>query len=110
LSSTEDPQVSWKVIEAGASVVTSDGDTGATVSRVVGDPEADVFSGLAVKHGAFGGEHLVPSERVAAIYPDRIEVDLTNAELERLPPFEDAPVVRIEPDKPGFFARLFGKR
>jgi hypothetical protein len=30
--------------------------------------------------------------------------------MESLPEYEDAPVVRLEPDKPGFFARLFGRR
>jgi hypothetical protein len=47
---------------------------------------------------------------VVGIWPDRVEVDLGQAELEGLPEYEDAPVMRLEPDKPGFFARLFGRR
>lgn len=110
MSAGGEPQVSWKVVEAGAEVVSSDGEKAATVSRVVGDPDADVFTGLAVKVGILGGERLAPSERVTGIWPDRVTVDLTKAELEALPEYEETPVVRLEPEKPGFFARLFGRR
>jgi hypothetical protein len=110
LSSGEEPQVSWKVIEAGAPVIATDDEQAGSVSRVVGDPEADVFTGLAVKVGLLSGERFVPSERVRGIWADRIEVDLTKAALEALPAYEETPVVRVEPEKPGFFSRLFGRR
>ena len=108
--SEDEPQVSWKVVEAGALVVTQDGEKDGSVSRVVGDPEADVFTGFAVKVGILGSERLVPSERVLGIWPDRIEVDMTKSELEALPEFRDAPVVRVDPEKkPGFWDRLMGR-
>jgi len=111
LSGPEEPQVSWKVIETGAPVVAPDGEKAATVSRVVGDPEADVFTGLAVKVGILGGERFIPSERVRGIWADRVDVDLARAELETLPEYEDAPVVRVDPaERRGFFSRLFGRR
>jgi len=97
------------VIESGARVVTSDGEDSASVSRVVGDADADVFTGIAVKSGLLGGERLIPSERVTGIWPERIEVAMTKADLEGLPPYEDAPVVRLEPERPGFFTRLCGR-
>jgi len=109
LSQPGEPQVSWKVIESGAKVITSDGEEPATVSRVVGDADADVFTGIAVKPGLLGGERLVPSERVTGIWPDRIEVAMSKAELEQLPAYEEAPVLRLEPERPGFFSRLFGR-
>jgi hypothetical protein len=110
LSSAGEAQVSWKVIEAGTDVIAPDGEKAGTVNRVVGDPDADVFTGLAVKAGLLSGERLVPSERVSGIWPDRVEIEMTKAEVEALPDYEDAPVVRLEPEEPGFFARLFGKR
>jgi hypothetical protein len=110
LSAGEDPQVSWKVVEAGADVISSEGEKAATVSRVVGDSDADVFTGLAIKVGILSDERLAPSERVTGIWPDRVTVDMTKTELEALPEYEEAPVVRLEPEAPGFFARLFGKR
>ena len=97
------------MIESGVAIVTSDGEKAARVSRIVGDPEADVFSGLAIKVGVLGGERFVPSEQVTGIWPDRVEVSLTKAELEQLPPYEDAPVVRVDPGAPSFFRRLFGR-
>lgn len=110
MSSPEAPQVSWKAIESGAEVVSSDGEKAAKVSRVVGDADADVFTGLAVTVGILGGERFVASEHVQGIWPDRVEVDLSKEAMESLEEFEDAPVMRVEPDKPGFFARLFGGR
>jgi len=110
LSSPEEPQVSWKAIESGAVVVSSDGEKAAKVSRVVGDPAADVFTGLAVTVGILSGERFIPSEHVVGIWPDRIEVDLSKAAMESLDKSEDAPVARVGPDKPGFFDRLFGRR
>ena len=55
----------WKAIEADAEVVASDGDEVAPVSRIVGDPNADVFTGLAVLVGtARRTSSFVPAERV----------------------------------------------
>jgi hypothetical protein len=111
LSSGDEPQVSWKVIEAGAPVIATDDEQAGSVSRVVGDPEADVFTGLAVKVGILSGERFIPSERVRGIWADRVDVDLAEAELETLPEYEDAPVVRVDPaERRGFFSRLFGRR
>jgi uncharacterized protein YrrD len=104
-----EPEVSWKALEPGADVVSADGERIGTLSRVVGDADADVFTGLAVKSGLLSGERLVPSERVGGIWPDRVEVRLDKDELEALPRFEDPPAVRIEPSVSGFFRRLFGR-
>ena len=60
--------------------------------------------------GILRGERFIASEHVQEIRPDRIQVGIAKADMESLPEYEDAPVVRLEPDKPGFFARLFGRR
>jgi uncharacterized protein YrrD len=102
------PEVSWKALEPGAEVVSSEGEPVGSVSRVVGDAEADVFTGIAVRHGVLGGERLVPSERIRGIWPERVEIDLSKSDVESLPPYEDSPVVRWTPDEEtGFFSRLF---
>ena len=63
----------------------------------MGDADADVFTGLAVKlRRALRGERFVPSEHVPRIWADRVEVELDGTDR-TLPPFEDAPVVRVEP-------------
>ncbi len=105
-----EPQVSWKAIEADAEVVSAEGTAAGRVSRVVGDPDADVFSGLAVVPPARGGERFIAAERVTGIWPTRVEVDLTLESIEGLPEYEEAPVVRWEPRGPGLLRRLFGRR
>jgi hypothetical protein len=106
-----DPEVSWKALEKGAQVFSADGEAVAKVSRVVGDVEADVFTGLAVTLRALGGERFIPSERVKGIWPDRVDVDLTRADFDGLDPYVDEPVVRVRPgDRAGrFLRRLFGR-
>jgi hypothetical protein len=110
MSSPDEPQVAWKAIEEGAEVFSSEAEAVARVSRVVGDTDADVFTGLAVKLGTLGSERFVPSERVTAIWPSRVDVDLPSGGFEGLPEYEDAPTVRWQPDSGGLFRRLFGRR
>jgi len=107
---TDEPQVSWKAIEADAEVVSAEGVVAGRVSRVVGDTDADVFSGLAIVPLAHAGERFIAAERVTGIWPNRVEVDLTPESIAGLPEYEEAPVVRWEPRGPGFLRRLFGRR
>jgi hypothetical protein len=111
MSETERPQVAWKAIEENAEVVASNGERAGRVSRIVGDHDADVFTGLAILVDAFGGERFVAAERVRRIWPDRVELDLTDAEIEHLPKHEDTPTVRWRPGAlGGVFSRLLGGR
>ena len=105
-----EPQVSWKAIEEDAQVVSSEGADGGRVSRIVGDHNADVFTGLAIVVDAFGGERFVAAERVTGIWPDRVELSLTQDEIANLPKHEDAPTVRWRPGAlGGIFSRLRGR-
>jgi sporulation protein YlmC with PRC-barrel domain len=112
VSTSREPQVSWKAIEENAEVFTSDGFAVGRVSQVVGDPTADVFTGLAVSKGVIGKPKFVPSEQVTGIWPTRVEIDVTRDEFERLDEYEDEPVIRVNPAEPpgGFLSRLFGRR
>ncbi len=111
MSTPPEPQVSWKAIEANADVFTSDGFAVGKVSKVVGDPTADVFTGLAVSKHVIGKPKFVASEGVTGIWPRRVEIDLTKDELESLEEYEDEPVIRVDPtDRGGFLSRLFGRR
>jgi hypothetical protein len=103
--SEPEPQVSWKALEKDATVVTSDGAEAARVVEIVGDPDADIFNGLVVKTGTLDEKRELPAERVRGIWPRRVEVELTAAEVRALPPYEEPVVERLEPDR-GFFTRL----
>ena len=103
--SEPEPQVSWKAIEQDATVVTSDGDEAGRVVEIVGDPAADIFGGLVVKATVLDEKRHLPAEHVKGIWPRRVEVDLSAAELKGLPPYEEPVVERLEP-KRGFVTRL----
>lgn len=104
------PQVSWKAIDGGAAVVAADGTEVGAVSRIVGDTEADIFTGLAFRRHALAEEQLVEAERVRAIWEDRVELDLAPDAVEALPPYVEEPVVQVRPgEKRGFFRRLLGR-
>jgi hypothetical protein len=105
----ERPQVAWKALEPGAQVFSAEGESVAKLSRVVGDADADVFTGLAITLRALGRERLVDSDRVRGIWPDRIDLDLTKDEIDALPEYHDAPAVRFQPGFSGIFRRLFGR-
>jgi uncharacterized protein YrrD len=59
--------VSWKVVERGWAVREADGEELGRVDEVLGDPEADIFSGLSVSTGTFKRPFYVPAEQVAQI-------------------------------------------
>lgn len=110
MSSPQEPQVAWKAIEPDAQAFSSDGQAVGKVSEVVGDYDADVFTGLAVSRGILGRPHFVPAEEVRGIWPDRVEIALTAEEVDALPEHEAPPVIRVDPaEQGGFFRRLFGR-
>jgi hypothetical protein len=102
---TAETQVSWKAIERDAVVVTAEGAEAARVVEVAGDRDADIFSGLVVKVGALDTKRFLPAEQIAAIWPRRVQVDLTTEAVRALAPFEEPVVERLE-EKGGFFRRL----
>ena len=110
MSSTEEPQVAWKAIEADAQVFSTEGESVGKVAEVVGDHDADVFTGLALSLRGLGPKRFVEAERVRGIWPDRVELELTKDEVERLPEHTAPPVIRVDPTEGGgFFRRLFGR-
>jgi hypothetical protein len=89
-------------------VVSADGAEIAKVVEVAGDPRADIFNALVVKIGPLEQRRNLPAERVVAIWPQRVEVDLTAREIAALPVYEESVVEKLP--KEGFFKRLFGPR
>lgn len=87
--------VSWLLIEPGWTVVAADGAEIGRVEQVVGDPDSDIFSGLAISSGLVTGlvgkARFVPAERIRSITEGRIELDGPAGEVERFDDFEPAP-------------------
>ena len=101
---TSEPEVSWKAIERDAVVVTTDGAELATVVEVAGDRTADIFSGLVVVLSPLVTKRYLPAEHVTAIWPRRVQVDLTKTELGALPPYDEPVVERLTAES--FLTRL----
>ena len=110
-SSGERPQVAWKAIERNATVVSADGEEVGEVVEIAGDSTADIFTGLVVSLGMLGANRMIPAERVRAIWPDRVEVDLSSGAINELGEYEQPEAERWQPDTgaSGFFRRLFGR-
>jgi sporulation protein YlmC with PRC-barrel domain len=100
------PEVSWKAIEENARVYAADGKEVGKVSRVVGDSDADVFTGLAISINLLGDDRFVASEQVSAIWPERVELRMSAAEIERLPEHEETPTVEWRPGRGGLRSAL----
>ena len=83
--------VSWLVIEPGWKVLDRDGERVGRVDELVGDTDSDIFSGLNVVTGVLGRARFVPAERVRAIYDGRVELDLSQDEVEALGEYEEPP-------------------
>ena len=115
---SDEPQVAWIAIEAGASVIGANGAQVATMKEVAGDEEHDIFHGLVVTSPGAEGDRYIPAERVTCIWPRRIETDLTTDEARALPPYKASPVTEWHAHEGGGFGTrmrrawnaLIGKR
>ncbi len=79
-------QGSYMLIEAGMTVHGSDGDVG-TVAEVVADEGADIFRGLVLTHGLLLPKRaFVPAEAIVGVAGRTVQISLSKAEAEQLPP------------------------
>jgi hypothetical protein len=84
--------VSWMVAERGWSVVANDGNEVGKLDQVLGDPEADIFDGLAVGAGTVLDRPLyVPSEKVGAIEEGTVHLTIDAEEYTQLERYEPPP-------------------
>jgi hypothetical protein len=84
--------VAWTLVEHGWAVVASDGSEVGKVDQVLGDPESDIFDGLAVGVGAVLNRPLyVPSESVGAIEEGTVHLTIDADEYSRSAPYEEPP-------------------
>jgi uncharacterized protein YrrD len=82
--SREGDPASWLVVEPGWNVVDAEGNEVGRVEQVVGDPNADIFSGLLISTGLFTGHRYVPSEDVGAINAGRVHLQLDGDAIKQL--------------------------
>jgi hypothetical protein len=80
---------SWKVVEPGWEVVAGDGSEIGRVDEVVGDLDADIFTGLKILTGLLGKAKYVPSELVGQIVEGRVTLTLSKEDAANLRDWED---------------------
>lgn len=84
--------VAWTVVERGWAVAANDGSEVGKVDEVLGDPEADIFDGLAVGVGAIlDRPRYVPSEKVGAIEEGTVHLTIDADEYGRLDAYREPP-------------------
>jgi hypothetical protein len=79
-------------VEPGWDVVDSAGESVGKIDEVLGDKNRDIFDGLAVSTGLVGMPKYVPAERVGEIQEDRVQLEMSADEVDRLEPYEPEPV------------------
>lgn len=83
--------VAWIMVERGWEVVDDGGEQVGTIDEVLGDPERDIFDGLAVSTGVVAKPRYVPAENVGAITVGHVALELSKADFERLDAHEPGP-------------------
>ena len=102
-----EPQCAWIAINQGAVVTAADGSEIGTIKEIAGDETHDIFDGLVVEHSRFDSPRYIAAERVKGIWPDRVETDLTVAEVDSLSPYSEPKVTEWHADDDrGFGARV----
>jgi hypothetical protein len=90
--------VSWLMIDSGWAVVDRSGAAVGEVTRVVGDPDADIFDGLRFETRG-GGERYVPADRVGEIVEGRVSLEAELAELDEAPASDEPRGAELRRDR-----------
>lgn len=86
---SDSPPISWRSIVYGTPVMSSDNQAEGTVREVLGSDSEDIFHGLRVSLSASKRDVMLAADDVAGFTADRVSADLTRAELEGLPTYEE---------------------
>ncbi|HWD09999.1 MAG TPA: hypothetical protein VHA57_13005 [Actinomycetota bacterium] len=85
----EEKPVSWLAMPYKGQVFDKDGGTIGTAESLLGDENADIFHGIAVKTG-HGDRYLeVPADRIPRITTEAIYTDLSASEVDSLQPYSE---------------------
>ena len=98
--------ISYKLLERGVPVVSSDGAELGIVDRVLDNPRENIFDGIVVR--ASGGDLFVDAPEVARIAERRVTLSIDATEAADLPPYEPgAPEFQANP-RAGRIGRFLG--
>jgi hypothetical protein len=98
--------ISYKLLQRGTAVWTSDDQEVGTVESVLATDREDIFDGIVISTSQ--GRRFVDAPEVAHIAERRVTLSITAAEAEQLaPPEQGAPEFKADPGA-GRLARFFG--
>lgn len=83
----DETPVAWIALPPRVPVVGSDGTELGTVEEVLGDAEEDIFHGLVLRRSHNGTMVEVPARRVKRMTDRHVVTDLTDGEVQGLPPY-----------------------
>ena len=86
---SENQPISWRSIVYGTRVVSGDDALVGKVQEVLGSDAEDVFHGLRVRLAGDHRDVMIQANDVASMSVDEIRSDLTRAEIEGLPAFDE---------------------
>ena len=86
---SEAPPISWRAIVYGTPVISSDKESAGEVHEVLGSDSEDIFHGLRVSLTGRHRDVMVSAGAVASLSADEVRTDLTRAELDALPTYEE---------------------
>ena len=99
-------EVSWRVIEPGLPVITSDGTRIGRVTHVLGDPERDIFDGVGFRRHVWTSHRMVPAGMITRITERAVYLGVSATKAEGCPAYEEVHVYRI--GQTGFFRHHAG--
>jgi hypothetical protein len=82
--------IGWRGVIYGTRVTAEDGAQVGTVREMLGSDAEDIFHGVRVKLLAHGRDVMVGADDVAALTTDEVRTDLSRAEVEALPTYDEA--------------------
>jgi hypothetical protein len=99
------PAISYKLLQRGTAVHTSDGDLVGTVDQVLDNVREEIFDGIVIRSS--GGQRFVDAPEVARITEQRVTLSIDATEAAELPAYEPgAPEYEVN-TRAGRLARLF---
>jgi sporulation protein YlmC with PRC-barrel domain len=103
----DDPAISYKLLDRGTAVHTSDGDVLGTVDQVLDNVREDIFDGIVVRTSS--GERFVDAPEVARITDQRVTLSIDAAAAAQLPAYEPGAPQYEANTRAGRLARLLGR-
>lgn len=94
-SADPDQPIAWRAVTDGTPVQAADGATVGQVSDILGADAEDIFHGLLIARTGHGPSCVVLAEHITSLGADRIQTDLSPADIAALPAYEPEAIFHL---------------